>query len=106
MDNLDDILSVPGIDIAIIGNDDLTLGLGIPGQFDNPDYIAVIHRVINTCNRYGVLPGIACGDPEKIRFWKSQGMCAFWAAADVVSMWTYTRQQMATIRTKLENDRT
>ena len=102
IDNLDDILSVPGIDIAIIGNDDLTLGLGIPAQFDNPDFIAIIHRVIAACNRYGVLPGIACGDPEKIRFWKDQGMRAFWAAADIVSMWTYTKQQMEKIRANLE----
>jgi len=102
IDNLDDILSVPGIDIAIIGNDDLTLGLGMPGQFDHPDYIAVVRRVIAACNQYGVLPGIACGDPEKIRFWKDQGMRAFWAAADIVSMWSHTRQLMAAIRTNLK----
>ena len=104
IDNLDDILSVPGIDISVIGNDDLTLGLGIPGQFDNPDYVAVIHRVIAACNRYGVLPGIACGDPEKIRFWKDHGMRAFWAAADIVSMWAHTRQVITTIRANLENN--
>ena len=106
IDNLDDILSVQGIDIAIIGNDDLSLGLGIPAQFDNPDYIAVVKRVIAACNRYGVMPGIACGDPEKIRFWKEQGMCAFWAASDIVSMWMYTQQQMTKIRAKLDNKST
>ena len=103
-DNLDDILSVPGLDIAVVGNDDLSLGLGIPGQFDSPGYITAIQRIIAACNRYGVLPGIACGDPEKIRFWKDQGMRAFWAASDIVSMWTYTRQLMTTIRAKLEKD--
>jgi len=101
IDNLDDILSVPGIDIAVIGNDDLTLGLGMLGQFDHPDYIAVIHRVITACNRYGVMPGIACGDPEKIRFWKDQGICAFWCASDIISMWTHTRQQITAIRENL-----
>ena len=103
IDNLDDILSVPGIDIVVIGNDDLTLGLGIPAQFDHPDYIAIIHRVIAACNRYDVMPGIACFDPEKIRFWNEQGMRAFWVASDIVSMWTYTQQQITAIRAKLEN---
>ena len=102
LEHLDDILSVPGIDIAVIGNDDLTLGLGMPGQFEHPDYTAEIRRVIAACQRYGILPGIACGDPEKIRFWKDQGMRVFWAASDVVSMWTHTQNQIAAIRKRLE----
>jgi len=102
MENLEEILAVPGVDIAVIGNDDLTLGLGIPGQNNHPDYIAAIHRVIAACNRYGVLPGIACGDPEKIRFWKNHGMRVFWAAADIVSMWTHTKTLIETIRTHLD----
>ena len=101
LDDLDGILSVPGIDIAVVGNDDLTLGLGIPGQFDHPDYVEAIHRVIAACNRHGVLPGIACGDPEKIRHWKDRGMRVFWAAADIVSLWTHTRQLIETIRERL-----
>jgi len=103
LENLEEILAVPEIDIAIIGNDDLTLGLGMPGQFDHPDYLAAIRRVIATCQRYGVLPGIACGDPEKIRFWKNEGMRVFWAASDIVSLWTHTRQLMTTIRDLLES---
>ena len=101
LDNLDDILSVPGIDIAVIGNDDLSLGLGIPGQINHPDYIEEVRRVIATCNRYGVLPGIAGGDPEKVRFWKDRGMRVFWAAADIVSMWTYTKNLIEAIRGQL-----
>ena len=102
LENLDEILSVSGIDIAVIGNDDLTLGLGIPGQFDHPDYLAEVRRVIAACQRYGVLPGIACGDPVKVRFWKDQGMRAFWAASDVVSMWTHTKNAIEAIRRQLE----
>ena len=98
LEHLDEILSVPGIDIAVVGNDDLTLGLGIPGQNDHPDYIEEVHRVIAACQRHGVLPGIACGDPEAVRFWENQGMRVFWAAADIVSMWTHTQKQMEAIR--------
>jgi len=102
LENLEEILSVPGIDIAVIGNDDLTLGLGMPGEFDHPAYIEEVRRVIAACQRFGVLPGIACGEPEKVRFWKDQGMRVFWAAADIVSLWMHTQKQIDDIRKCLE----
>jgi 4-hydroxy-2-oxoheptanedioate aldolase len=36
--NLDEILSVPGIDLVVIGPGDLAMSLGIPGQFDHPKF--------------------------------------------------------------------
>lgn len=100
--NLDDILSVPGIDVALVGNDDLSLGMGIPTQTDRPEYIETVKRVIATCNKYGVLPGIACANPKKIKFWKDQGMCLFWAAFDVISMWQHTKQAYQSIQQELK----
>ncbi|MCK3685578.1 aldolase/citrate lyase family protein [Maribellus sp. YY47] len=101
IENLDDILSVPGIDVALVGNDDLSLGMGIPTQTDKAEYIETVKTVITTCNKYGVLPGIACGDPKKIKFWRDQGMCLFWAAFDVVSMWQHTKQVYQSIQQEL-----
>ena len=102
IDDLDGILSVPGVDIAVIGNDDLSLGLGIPGEFENPGYYAVVEKMIAACEKHHVLPGIACGDPKKVRYWKDKGMRVFWAAADVVSMWTCTQQIHAAIQQELQ----
>ncbi len=99
--HLDEILSVPGIDIALVGNDDLSLGMGIPAQFENPKYIAAVKEMIAACNRHGVLPGIAMGDPAKVAFWRNEGMRVFWAAADVVSMWAYTKQSYQAIQAAL-----
>ena len=101
LNNLDSILSVPGIDIAVVGNDDLSLGMGIPAQFDNPEYITAVKKIISFCNKHDVLPGIACGDPIKVKFWKDQGMRVFWAASDIISMWHYTKQNYEAIREQL-----
>ncbi len=96
--DLDGILSVPGIDIAVVGNDDLSLGMGILGQFDSPKYIKAVKAVIAACEKHGVLPGIAGGDPTWVRYWRDQGMRVFWCAADVVSMWNATRAGIAAIK--------
>ncbi|MCC6579169.1 MAG: hypothetical protein IT440_01920, partial [Phycisphaeraceae bacterium] len=96
--DLDGILSVPGVDVAVIGNDDLSLGMGILGQFESPQYITAVKSIIAACERHGVLPGIAGGDPTWVRYWRDQGMRLFWCAADVVSMWNATRAGIAAIK--------
>jgi 2-keto-3-deoxy-L-rhamnonate aldolase RhmA len=102
LEQVDDILAVPGIDVAVVGNDDLSIGMGIPGQLDHPEYLRAVERVIESCRKHGVLPGIAGGDPTWVRYWRDKGMRMFWCAADVVSMWQATRQGIEAIRKGLE----
>ena len=99
--DLDGILSVPGVDVAVVGNDDLSIGMGIPGELDDPRFIAAVESVIAACRRHGVMPGIACGDPARLRFWADRGMRFFWSAADVVLMWDAARRQIADLRAAL-----
>ncbi len=99
--DVDGILSVPGIDVAVVGNDDLSIGMGIPGQLDNPRYLRAVETIIAACEKHRVLPGIAGGDPTWVRYWRDKGMRMFWCAADVVSMWDATRKGIAGIRAGL-----
>lgn len=99
--DIDNILSLPGIDMAIVGNDDLSIGLGIPGQLDSPRYLKAVETIIAACEKHRVLPGIAGGDPTWVRYWRDKGMRVFWCAADVVSMWDATRKGIAAIRAGL-----
>lgn len=55
--NVDEIAAVPGIDVLWIGHNDLTTSLGIPGQFDHPDYLGAIDSVIAACERHGKIGG-------------------------------------------------
>jgi 4-hydroxy-2-oxoheptanedioate aldolase len=36
--NIDEVMSTPGLDLAVIGPGDLAMSLGIPGQFDHPKF--------------------------------------------------------------------
>ncbi len=99
--DIDNILSVPGIDVGVVGNDDLSIGMGIPGELDNPRYLKAVKTVIAACGRHRVMPGIAGGDPVWVRYWRDKGMRMFWCAADVVSMWEATGKSIAAIRASL-----
>ena len=83
LSDLDGILSVPGVDIAVVDNDDLSAGMGIPGQLTHLDYLQAVRRVIEVCQRHDVLPGIAVSQPDMAARWIEQGMRAIWYAADV-----------------------
>ena len=45
IDNAEAILAVPGLDVGWLGHFDLTSDLGIPAQFDHPEFIAAVDRL-------------------------------------------------------------
>ena len=60
MENLDEILSVPGVDAVYIGPMDLSISLGLPPQMDSevPAYVEARQRILEACRRHNVAPGI------------------------------------------------
>lgn len=60
LENLESILSVPGIDAAFIGPNDLLNSMGKPPAFDSEDreFIDALGQVVGTARRFGIAPGI------------------------------------------------
>jgi 2-keto-3-deoxy-L-rhamnonate aldolase RhmA len=74
VENLPNILSVPGIDAAFVGPEDLAASFGKPGQTSHPDVEQAIHRVIAVSRDKGIIPGIHTGSVDKAKYWIDQGM--------------------------------
>lgn len=49
MERADDLPSVKGVDISMLGPADLSISLGVPGQFDHPLVVSTIERLIENC---------------------------------------------------------
>jgi 2-keto-3-deoxy-L-rhamnonate aldolase RhmA len=60
--NIEEIVSVAGIDVALIGHTDLSLSLGHPLQLDHPDFTAALAAVLAACRGYGKVAGCVVGD--------------------------------------------
>jgi len=60
LDNLDEILSVNGIDACYIGPYDLSsnMGFGIPPKWDKPRYKSAFDRVLKVAREHGIPAGI------------------------------------------------
>lgn len=54
----DAIAAVAGVDILLIGTNDLTMELGIPGEFTHPKVVAAYETVIAACRKHGKWPGM------------------------------------------------
>jgi 2-keto-3-deoxy-L-rhamnonate aldolase RhmA len=54
LDNLENILAVPGIDAIFIGPADLSISMGILSRYDNPDYLQAINKVFNSARKAGI----------------------------------------------------
>ncbi|MCS7315847.1 MAG: aldolase/citrate lyase family protein [Bryobacterales bacterium] len=74
LERAEELLAIEGVDVAMVGPADLSVSLGLPGQFSHPELVEAIRRFIRQCERAGVAPGIHCRDPEQARFWVEQGM--------------------------------
>ncbi|MCY3752568.1 MAG: aldolase/citrate lyase family protein [Alphaproteobacteria bacterium] len=66
IDNLDDILSTPGLDGIYVGPSDLSLSLGHAPQLDTevPEVVAAIDTILAGAKKHGVPAGLHCGSPD------------------------------------------
>ena len=62
--NIDEILSVKGIDAVFIGPYDLCASMGIMRQFDHPKMVDATGRILDACKAHNVAPGIHVVQPD------------------------------------------
>lgn len=58
VDNADEIAAVPGMDMLLVGTNDLCNALGVPGQLDHPQVLDSYKRVAAACHRHGKHLGV------------------------------------------------
>jgi 4-hydroxy-2-oxoheptanedioate aldolase len=74
VENLDGILSVPGLSGIAIGRADLSASMGYTGQWDHPEIVRICEGIIRKALQTNVLVGMAGGDdPEIAGEWVRKG---------------------------------
>jgi 2-keto-3-deoxy-L-rhamnonate aldolase RhmA len=74
LESVDEIVSIPGVDGAFIGPNDLSIALGLPGQIDSPEVQAAIEATIAACQQHNVIPAIHMNDLNLAVQWAKKGM--------------------------------
>ena len=73
IEQIDELVSVPGVDVALMGMNDLTLSLGASST-TAPEVIAAAEKVIDACHRHGVVSGIHIANVGQLQDWMRKGM--------------------------------
>ena len=102
LENLDDILSVRGVDAVYVGPMDLSLALGLPPKPDSgePVYAAARQKVLEACQRHGVIAGIhtsAAEGPARV----AEGFRLVLIASDVTALGRGAAMDLASVRAKI-----
>ncbi|PKO14436.1 MAG: aldolase [Chloroflexi bacterium HGW-Chloroflexi-10] len=83
VENIETILSAPGIDVALIGPGDLSLSLGIPMKMDHPLMVEAVEKVVKACEKRGIYVGLHVGDLKAIRDWSQRGIHLLSGSSDL-----------------------
>lgn len=83
LENIDEILGTDGVDGIFIGPFDLSIALGIPGDFANERHINAVAHVLDVCHRHGKLAVMFCGGAEAANGYFRQGFDSVTVSLDI-----------------------
>ena len=85
IENADDIL-IPGIDLALVGHQDLAQSLGVPGQYGHPAVREADARIRALCKERGIATAGAVNRPESTKAAVDSGAQFLLYGTDLVLM--------------------
>lgn len=98
LENIDEILSVDGIDFVATGRNDLAQALGILGENTHPKVLAAEDLIISKAMQYGKFPTILVKNPARIRALRRKGVRCFTIARDDITLADALRSQLSLMR--------
>jgi 2-keto-3-deoxy-L-rhamnonate aldolase RhmA len=74
IDDIEDLLSVPGVDAALVGPNDLSMSLGVAGDGEPPAVTEAIQKVVDAAKKNNIPSGIHIRDLQNLKTWRDKGM--------------------------------
>jgi len=83
VENIDAVLSVPGLDMVQFGPGDYAMSIGYPGQFQHPDVLRAERAVIEAALKKGLRPRAEIFDESHASRYLEMGVQHFCMGSDV-----------------------
>jgi 2-keto-3-deoxy-L-rhamnonate aldolase RhmA len=98
VDNLEEILSVPGIDMVQWGGSDYSMSIGRPGERSHPDVVAAQKKVFETSLKMGVQPRAEIQTPDEAKRYLDMGVRHFSIGTDINILYGWWKENGEKLR--------
>jgi 2-keto-3-deoxy-L-rhamnonate aldolase RhmA len=95
---IDELLSVPNVDAVLIGPADLSVSLGIPGEFEHPEFVAAVELIRDHCIRRGIAPGMHMRSIDMVKRWRGRGLRFISCSNDIGMLFEKATETVAALR--------
>ena len=93
VENLEDILSIGGVDMVQFGPSDYSMSIGMPGRYDSPEIKKAERRTIETALKMGIRPRAEISSWEEAEPYMKMGVKDFCIGADVSTVYDFCKEQ-------------
>lgn len=101
IDNLEELISIEGIDAVLIGPNDLSQDLGVPGEINHPIVQEYIQKLAEKCNKVNFPWGIHLENPSDLIPWIEKGMRFIMCSSDISMIVDTGSNLVKTLREKI-----
>jgi 2-keto-3-deoxy-L-rhamnonate aldolase RhmA len=98
IENIEAILDVEGIDVGLIGPNDLSISMGIPDQMGSEIITKAIDKVVESAKKKGKASGIHIGNIEAIKKWRAKGMTVLAYSTDIGFMYNASKSGLEELK--------
>jgi 2-keto-3-deoxy-L-rhamnonate aldolase RhmA len=95
VEDLHNTVLIPGVDATMVGPNDLSISMGIPGEFDNPKFLSTLQRIADSCQGSPVAAGIHFGDVSRLAKCREWGYRFIVYSTDMALMLNSLREGLA-----------
>lgn len=96
--NADAIAAVPGVDVLLVGTNDLCMEMGRPRDFNHPEVLACYQTVVAACKKHGKHAGMGgIYQPELMKQYLDMGIGLVLSGTDLTFLMTGARAQAAAV---------
>ena len=102
IENLDALLSVPGVDMVQFGPADYSMSLGLTGQWDHPKVKEAERYLIDTALQKGIAPRAEIARLDQADYYLNLGVKHFCIGWDVGILFQWFKENGAAMRKRLD----
>ena len=102
VENLDEVLAVPGIDMVQWGPADYSMSIGRPGDWFAPDIKEIEKKVIAAALKNGIAPRAEIESPDQAKYYLDLGVKHFCISTDIMLLYRTWRQKGEELRKIVE----